>query len=52
MSFRLGCQGISLLTLPGTLYYCLGNISENPVDPVDQQDCRGNVPFASGLATH
>jgi len=45
----IGMSRHSLLTLPGTLYYCLGNISEDPVDPIDPQDCRGNVPFASGL---
>jgi hypothetical protein len=50
MYLRLECQGVSLLTLPRTLYYCLGNIGENfgSIRSV-QQDLRGNVPFASGL---
>jgi hypothetical protein len=38
------------LTVPRTLYYCLGNIGENSGSIRSiQQDLRGNLPFASGL---
>ena len=46
----IGMSRLSLLTIPRTLYYCLGNTSELRIDPIGPARLyRGNVPFASGL---
>jgi len=49
LPFRVQREDDSLLTLPRTLYYCLGNIESSGSIRSDDRDSRGNVPFASGL---